>query len=57
MTKFLTTIEREGLKIAWEPRGDWKENAETLRYLCKDHNIIHVVDLMRYEPISDQEKA
>lgn len=57
MTKFLTTIEREGLKIAWEPRGDWKENAETLRYLCKDHNIIHAFDLMRYEPISDQEKA
>ncbi|MBS3781868.1 MAG: DUF72 domain-containing protein [Candidatus Thermoplasmatota archaeon] len=57
MRKLFDKIEREGLNIAWEPRGDWKENPERVREICRDLDLIHIVDLMRKEPLSDHKIA
>lgn len=53
MRKLLGGIDRGGLEIAWEPRGDWKENTDKVKEICDDLNLIHVVDLLRREPVSD----
>ena len=52
MRKFLSKIDRGNLAIAWEPRGDWKEHPEQIKQLCYELELIHVVDLMRREPLS-----
>ena len=57
MAKFFSKIDRGSLSIAWEPRGDWNENPEEIRAICKELNLIHVVDLMRREPLSDLNPA
>ncbi|HDI42487.1 MAG TPA: DUF72 domain-containing protein [Candidatus Bathyarchaeota archaeon] len=51
MQDFLTRIERDGLKIAWEPRGTWHENPEAIKKLCEKLELIPVVDVLRREPI------
>ena len=55
--KFFSKIDRDGLAIAWEPRGDWKEHPEDIARLCEELEIIHVVDLMRREPLSKHPTA
>jgi uncharacterized protein YecE (DUF72 family) len=43
MRQFFGTIERGGLQFLWEPRGAaWA--AETVRGLCRELNLVHVVD-------------
>ncbi len=42
LRKFFTSIERAGLKLLWEPRGDWP--AKTVRELCEELDLAHVVD-------------
>lgn len=49
----LSEIDRDGIQIAWEPRGDWKENMERVEEICDDFNLIPVTDPMRREPVSD----
>jgi uncharacterized protein YecE (DUF72 family) len=39
---FFGSIERGGLRFAWEPRGEWPD--ETIAALCRDLDLIHVVD-------------
>ena len=51
MRKFLSSIERDGLKIAWEPRGTWHEKPEVVKRLCEELELIPVVDVLRREPI------
>ncbi|MDY6795183.1 MAG: DUF72 domain-containing protein [Actinomycetota bacterium] len=50
MCQFFDTIERDGLQLAWEPRGHWE--AEEAGRLCRDLNLLHVVD-----PFMGREKA
>ncbi|MEM2896331.1 MAG: DUF72 domain-containing protein [Candidatus Bathyarchaeia archaeon] len=52
MYDFLNRISRNNLLIAWEPRGDWKKNSNKgfVEKVCKDLKLIHVVDLLRYDP-------
>ncbi len=57
MRELFRNISRGDLNIAWEPRGDWKENEETVERICNDLKLIHVVDLMREDPVSDHEIA
>ena len=38
--------------MAWEPRGDWKDHPDEIAKLCEELELIHVVDLMRREPVS-----
>jgi len=39
---FFSYIKREGLIMAWEPRGKWDES--DVRATCKDLHLLHVVD-------------
>jgi uncharacterized protein YecE (DUF72 family) len=40
--RFFARIERNGLRLAWEPRGGWP--ASLVRPLCRDLDLIHCVD-------------
>jgi uncharacterized protein YecE (DUF72 family) len=52
MKGFLSKIDRGELALAWEPRGDWHEHPGEVANLCDEIELIHVVDLMRREPLS-----
>ena len=49
-TQFFRGIDRDGLDVAWEPRGDWNEKREQVRRICERLELIHVVDLLRRYP-------
>lgn len=53
MRELLSSVDRGDLELAWEPRGDWKENPEKVRGICDDLDLIHIADLMRRDPVSD----
>lgn len=55
--RFFEKIDRGGIQPAWEPRGDWNDNPDTIESVCDDLRLIHVVDLMRREPLSSQPTA
>lgn len=42
LEKFFTSVSRDNLKFAWEPRGDW--NPKIINKICRDLNLIHGVD-------------
>lgn len=50
MREFFSTIERDGLQMAFEPRGQWDPD-ETGK-LCRELDLLHVVD-----PFQGREKA
>ncbi|MDI6820316.1 MAG: DUF72 domain-containing protein [Candidatus Hodarchaeaceae archaeon] len=52
MRKFFSKIDRGKLALAWEPRGDWREHPDEIERLCGELELVHVVDLMRREPVS-----
>ncbi len=39
---FFGKIDRGGLLLAWEPRGEWKD--EEIKEVCRRQNLIHCVD-------------
>lgn len=53
MRQLLGEIDRQGLTMAWEPRGDWLDSPEEVARLCDDLDLLHVVDRFRDEPTSD----
>ncbi|MEM3517316.1 MAG: DUF72 domain-containing protein, partial [Candidatus Bathyarchaeia archaeon] len=57
--EFLNKILRDYIFIAWEPRGNWKapSNKELIEKICKDLKLIHVVDILRHDPIITSEIA
>jgi len=55
MEKFLTTVRTGNLKICWEPRGDWNQNPDRIRQTCSKLDLVHVVDIMRREPVTENE--
>jgi len=57
MRNFFEKIDRGGIEVAWEPRGDWNEHPERIESICKDLGLIHIVDLMRREPLSKHSTA
>ena len=54
---FLREIDRHGMEIAWEPRGEWNNHLDSIGELCEELRVIHVVDLLRREPQSTGETA
>ncbi|MEX2719932.1 MAG: DUF72 domain-containing protein [Candidatus Wukongarchaeota archaeon] len=54
---FLKNIDRGNLILAWEPRGDWNQNQKTIKELCKNFDLIHVVDLPKRNPLSEHKIA
>lgn len=50
MRTFFTSIERDGLQTAWEPRGHW--SPDEAGQICRELDLLHVVD-----PFQGREKA
>ncbi|MCD6520668.1 MAG: DUF72 domain-containing protein [Anaerolineae bacterium] len=48
---FLQTIERNGFRLAWEPRGTWP--SELIRELCQEYDLIHAVDPFKGLPTTE----
>lgn len=42
MREFFNSIERKNLRLAWEPRGEWR--SATIKSLCKELNLLHCID-------------
>jgi uncharacterized protein YecE (DUF72 family) len=53
--RFLGQIDRGGTKLAWEPRGNWKEHPNEVKRLCNQLDLIHVVDALKSEPAAETE--
>lgn len=50
MRRFFKNAERDGLTFGWEPRGEsW--TATLIRELCRDLNLVHVVDPFVATPV------
>ncbi|MGC8936701.1 MAG: DUF72 domain-containing protein [Candidatus Methanomethylicaceae archaeon] len=50
MQKFFNSIERHGMRLGWEPRGEWNQRPEEVRAICRELSLIHVVDPFRSRP-------
>jgi uncharacterized protein YecE (DUF72 family) len=57
MREFLNRIDRGRIRLAWEPRGEWNIYPAKIRQICNNLGLIHIVDLMRREPLSDHPAA
>jgi uncharacterized protein YecE (DUF72 family) len=55
MKRLLTGVKRRGIVVCWEPRGEWNENPSKIESVCSELDLVHVVDLMRREPVSTHE--
>jgi uncharacterized protein YecE (DUF72 family) len=55
MEEFFTTADRKRIVVCWEPRGDWNQNPDEIRKVCSKLDLVHVVDIMRREPLSQHE--
>ncbi|MDZ7700400.1 MAG: DUF72 domain-containing protein [Deltaproteobacteria bacterium] len=53
MHRFFDKADRGDMAIGWEPRGDWNAHPERIKDMCETHGLIHIVDLMRREPLSE----
>ncbi|MEJ5237173.1 DUF72 domain-containing protein [Limisphaera sp. VF-2] len=49
LREFFRTIDRGGLDLVWEPRGDWP--ASLVRELCEELGLTHAVDPFRQAPV------
>jgi len=50
MRQFFRSIERRGLTLLWEPRGNWP--AEQILSLCHELNLVHAVDPFIMKPVT-----
>jgi uncharacterized protein YecE (DUF72 family) len=53
MRELLTTVERPEGRVLWEPRGEWP--TELLIELCRDLDLVHVVDPMQTETVTPEQ--
>lgn len=57
LRKLLARIDRNGVSITWEPRGDWLEQPDRVATLCQELDLIHTVDPLRDHPFHVDEVA
>lgn len=50
MEKFFAKTRREGLKLAWEPRGKWWNEPALVKDVCEKYDLVNCVDPLRNEP-------
>ena len=50
---FLSSVERPDARLLWEPRGAWP--ASLLTELCRDLDLVHVVDPMQSETVTPEQ--
>lgn len=52
MRKFLEEIDRGGVRLAWEPRGEWLERKSVTKSVLEKLDLIHVVDPFWDQPLT-----
>jgi len=50
LKEFFANIDRAGINIAWEPRGNWTEKPQEIRGICERFELVHCVDLLKRVP-------
>lgn len=50
MRRFFGEIDRDGLVLLWEPRGEW--TSQLISELCSELDLVHVVDPFKHEPVT-----
>ena len=50
--EFFRRARRDGVLIAWEPRGTWHDRPEAVKRVVEEANVIHVVDPLRRDPVA-----
>ncbi|MCX8181889.1 MAG: DUF72 domain-containing protein [Candidatus Methanomethyliaceae archaeon] len=55
MRVFFNSVERRGIGIGWEPRGEWNQRPDDVRALCRELSLIHVVDPFRRMPFLESD--
>jgi uncharacterized protein YecE (DUF72 family) len=55
--RFFQEASRNGIRIAWEPRGDWLEHPGAVEGICRDFGVLHATDVLRRMPLSGGEPA
>ena len=50
MRRFFRSLDREGLRFAWEPRGTWPE--QLIKELCEDLELIHCVNPLKQRTVT-----
>ena len=53
MRVFLRDVPRPAARLLWEPRGEWP--APLLSELCRDLDLVHVVDPMQTETVTPEQ--
>jgi uncharacterized protein YecE (DUF72 family) len=54
MRSFFSTVERpDGVRMLWEPRGDWPP--DVVLGLCRDLDLVHVVDPFADETVTPEQ--
>lgn len=52
MKKFLGEIDKGGLRLAWEPRGEWLKKKSLTRSILEKLGLIHAVDPFWDQPLT-----
>jgi len=52
LRSFMRGIDRRGLVLAWEPRGEWADGE--IAELCHELDLIHAVDLFQRLPVTGE---
>ena len=53
LRRFFGSVEREGLRFLWEPRGGWPD--KLVRELCDELRLVHVVDPFAARTVTPRE--
>lgn len=57
MRELLSTVDRRGVTVAWEPRGEWLDEPDAIADVCAALDLVHVVDPLRDDPVHTTETA
>lgn len=52
MKRFFREIDREGVRLAWEPRGEWLKKTTVTKKILEELELIHVVDPFWDQPLT-----
>ncbi len=50
--EFFSSISRDGIVIAWEPRGSWNQKLDVVAEVVNELGIVHVVDPLKRDSVS-----
>lgn len=57
LRSFFDSVDRQGYAVGWEPRGDWSAHPDRVAAICDDLDLVHVVDVLRTDPVAAHDVA